>query len=55
MSYLAWAIMALAALIMNIIVILMDLRDHKPNGLNITLAIVNTVLMVYFVMRAMAN
>lgn len=55
MSYTAWVIIALAALVMNIISILMNLRDQKPNGLNITLAIVNAMLMVYFAMRAMAS
>lgn len=55
MSYTAWAIMMLVALIMNIITILMNLRDHEPNELILILAIVNAMVMAYFVMQAMTN
>lgn len=55
MSYTAWAIMLLVALVMNIITILMNLRDREPNRLIIILAIVNLMVMIYFVMRAMTN
>lgn len=55
MNYEVWVYLMSAALTMNILTILINIRDQKPIRLNITLAIVNTMLMVYFIMRAMAN
>lgn len=46
---------ALAAFIMNIITIIMKLTAHEPIKTPIILAVVNFMIMVYFIMRAMPN
>lgn len=46
---------ALAAFIMNIITILMKLTAHETIKTPIILAVVNFMIMVYFIMRAMPN
>lgn len=46
---------ALAAFIMNIITILMNLTAHESIKTPIILAVVTIMIMVYFIMRAMPN
>lgn len=52
-SYMIFGIIALISLIMNIFTILLKLSELKTPKVSIILAIVNTILAIYFFKQAM--